>query len=843
MNPIIMRFRHIAVSLSCLCLAQLLNAQLTHTVTFDRNLLSIDTTVVDRVSYLKIKYLDLWGEGNIGSLELPVHYLRFSVPYNAVDFTVTITEQNTVTEHYTLPVYPVQPVQPIDSADIPFVFPDSVVYNSSRYCPISPVQVVNEGFLDGDNHIVTIAVWPISYAPANGEMMFRNSVTIRLDYTLRNGNTTLASAPTPILWAITRQNSRRVHRWGREQTKRLVVNPSQVDGFAPITIAHATVPLNEATVLPSYEYTVVTSRALAPAFDRLLGWKRQKGLSAGVVCIEDILACQEFQQGDTLSHINDDAGKLRAYLEHAYKLGPLCYVLLAGDYSVLPIRYGYREDYNPMYPLDNIYKIPTDLYFSDLNGDWDLNKNHCYGEPNADQIDHYPEIFVGRLLCTAPQEIKNYTEKLLRYERNPGNGDYSYLKKAFYFQSDDPQENNEADTVKRAWGLTFSEHKIMQEEPSFDANKTTGPTGKQVIDEMNNRYGFFSWHGHGAPSYIIVSNNAQINSNRVITAFQNVNSGNFIQESGHGLDCLTNHDYPAIAYSISCTSTPFDIYGSCDIPYNIGSSFTVAGLYGGPAFLGNTREGFYRNYASVRLEKAFVNLIKTDNCIGTAEALSKVYLNDHKDQVNDPGVDVAHRVILAHHLIGCPEFSMWTDIPSVYSGVSVTRTDHSITVSGAGIAGSKVAITSGADRQPEVKEATSTNITFTNVSPNSVVTVYKNNAIPCVAPLYLQNDTLDASQYFLVSDIHIGRAVDANRSEGNVVIESGSLTFESSGDVWIGDGLVIKDGAALVIRNTGKTVLSGGLVEGGGTLRIDAGEGIEILPGFEAKTGANVEFK
>lgn len=135
-------------------------------------------------------------------------------------------------------------------------------------------------------------------------------------------------------------------------------------------------------------------------------------------------------------------------MEHAYKLGPLCYVLLAGDYSVLPIRYGYREDYNPMYPLDNIYKIPTDLYFSDLNGDWDLNKNHCYGEPNADQIDHYPEIFVGRLLCTAPQEIKNYTEKLLRYERNPGNGDYSYLKKAFYFQSDDPQENNEADTVK-----------------------------------------------------------------------------------------------------------------------------------------------------------------------------------------------------------------------------------------------------------------------------------------------------------------------------------------------------------------------------------------------------------
>ena len=138
---------------------------------------------------------------------------------------------------------------------------------------------------------------------------------------------------------------------------------------------------------------------------------------------------------------------------------------------------------------------------------------------------------------------------------------------------------------------------------------------------------------------------------------------------------------------------------------------------------------------------------------------------------------------MAHHLIGCPEFSMWTDIPSVYSDISVTRTDHSITVSGAGITGSKIAITSGVNQLPEVKEATSTNITFANASPSSIVTVYKSNAIPYVAPLYLQNDTLDASQYFQVNDIHIGKAVDTNRTEGNVVIESGVLTFESNGDV------------------------------------------------------------
>lgn len=837
MTSIIMRFRRIAVSLSCLCLAQFLNAQLTHTVTFDRNLLSIDTTVVDSVSYLKLKYPDLWGEGNIGSPELPVHYLRFSVPYNAVGFTVTITEQNAVTEQYSLPVYPVQPPIPTDlnAGEQPFVAPDSAIYGSNQYCPVTPVQVANEGFLDGDNHIVTIAVWPISYAPANGEILFRNSVTVRLDYTLRNGNTAPASAPTPTFRAITRRNVQRVHRWGREQTKLMVVNPSQVDAFAPISIARAAVPLNEATVLPSYEYTVVTNRELAPAFDRLLGWKRQKGLSAGVVCIEDILACPDFQ-GDTLSHIYDSAGKLRAYLEHAYKLGSLQYALLAGDYTVLPIRYGCLSSYSSSSTVSNDSKIPTDIYFSDFNGNWNKDGDAHYGESSHDNVDFFPEIFVGRLLCTTRQEIANYTEKLLRYERNPGNGDYSYLKKAFYCQSDQMQNGNEAEKIKNTWGTVFYQDTVIEEFPSYDTESVISPTGAEVIQEMNNRYGFFSWHGHGAPAGITVrSRGVNVWDNYAIVPFDGVldiDSIHFFYmnvENGHGLDNLTNQDYPAIAYSIACTVTPFDIYGNYNIPYNIGSSFTVAGLYGGPAFLGNTRNGLV-SYSAL-LEERFVEQIKSTSCqIGVAEALSKATFSNR-------------RCKLTHHLIGCPEFSMWTDIPSVYSDISVTRTDHSITVSGAGIAGSKVAITSGVNQQPEVKEATSTNITFANASPNSIVTVYKNNAIPYVAPLYLQNDTLDASQYFQVNDIHIGKAVDTNRTEGNVVIESGTLTFESNGDVWIGDGLIIKEGATLIIKNTGKAILSGGLVEGSGTLRIEAGEEIEIQPGFEAKAGANVEFK
>lgn len=67
----------------------------------------------------------------------------------------------------------------------------------------------------------------------------------------------------------------------------------------------------------------------------------------------------------------------------------------------------------------------------------------------------------------------------------------------------------------------------------------------------------------------------------------------------------------------------------------------------------------------------------------------------------------------------------------------------------------------------------------------------------------------------------------------------GQMKIEQEGKILVGN----YNEATLIIKNTGKAFLSGGLVEGGGTLQIEAGEEIEIQPGFEAKAGANVEFK
>lgn len=188
MKPIISRLRHTVVALLFALSISAANAQISYTATFDQHLLTTDTVSENGDSYLRLRYPDLWTQSAAGTPELPVHYLRFSVPCDATDFTVSVTGETTTATRYTLPVYPTQPPIPSDrnTSEQLFVSPDSTVYSNNRYWPAVPVQVVDEGFLDGDNHIVTVAVWPISYAPTDGEILFRNSVNVRLDYSVKN---------------------------------------------------------------------------------------------------------------------------------------------------------------------------------------------------------------------------------------------------------------------------------------------------------------------------------------------------------------------------------------------------------------------------------------------------------------------------------------------------------------------------------------------------------------------------------------------------------------------------------------------------------------------------------
>jgi hypothetical protein len=133
-------------------------------------------------------------------------------------------------------------------------------------------------------------------------------------------------------------------------------------------------------------YVVITSERFVEQMRPLVLWKARRGIAAGLATIEEINAHYPAVDG---------AASIREYLKAAYTSG-LNWVVLAGDESVVPVRYAYAG-YDTA-PVDlHLYQV-CDLYFGELDGDWDANGNGVWGEYFGDKAELYAELYVGRLL-------------------------------------------------------------------------------------------------------------------------------------------------------------------------------------------------------------------------------------------------------------------------------------------------------------------------------------------------------------------------------------------------------------------------------------------------------------
>jgi len=548
----------------------------------------------------------------------------------------------------------------------------------------------------------------------------------------------------------------------------------------------------------TYEYVIVTSDSLAPAFRRFAAWKKRKGINIGIVPMSYIRANYT---GDLISGIYDDAGKLRQYLFDAYSNG-LTYALLGGDIDNVPVRKGVGSNKTGSTTLED--NIPTDIYFSDFNGDWNVDNDANYGEPTHDAPDYIPEIYVGRLLCSNTKHIENWTDKVLCYETNPGNGNYAYLRKAFYTQADQMQRDNWADSLKAKFTMfPASTVKVFEETYQGVANYNAPglpefPTGADVIAEINKNYGFISLMGHGSACGVGVSNVGIAGGGSSITGHAVNTTPEIIHAStrpGDALTNLTNVNYPNVYYSISCENMPYDTghnISHTSHKDNFGKYYTVMMKAGGVAFLGNTRNG----YISESLDLVLLFGSELNNGIyklGVAEAISRSKL---------PKTDVWYRTITyGHNLLGCPEMEMWTGTPSTYNKnyATVAESGSNVTVSGCS-SGSKICVMSANDNGAAYFEVkTGSSATFTNVPKPYLVTITKHNYIPFTYPndIYIQNKTYSSESYYIAGNtIYAGANVTATQPQGDVILQPGSnVTFDAENDVILEGGFEVKTGA------------------------------------------------
>jgi len=131
----------------------------------------------------------------------------------------------------------------------------------------------------------------------------------------------------------------------------------------------------------------------------------------------------------------DKPEEIKYFIKNAYDEWGIKYVLLVGDFRLVPIRYCYIVD--PTTAYDPYYI--SELYYADIydgNGSfssWDTDGDGIYsewhvGEVAEDQpIDLYPDVCVGRLACRNTNEVKAVVNKIITYETSTY--DKSWFKK------------------------------------------------------------------------------------------------------------------------------------------------------------------------------------------------------------------------------------------------------------------------------------------------------------------------------------------------------------------------------------------------------------------------------
>lgn len=823
-------FRFILLILTTTTLSQnLCFGQISESFAYPADDMTLTTDTINGVVYCNVAYSETYNNGETAQPSLPVKYYTFSVPYNATNLSVSADILDTNIISAPAVVFPMQAPQPTNGMETnDFTLPDNTIYNTNAYFPSNITKIVDEGYYLGDNHVVTVAVYPIQYNPVANSLKVNNEIYLNISYTLANNN----NLPTNIV----SRNNIDLRNEGINHTKSFVINPSSVESFAK-PYSPSIAPYT-AEPLPMYQYCIVTSRELAPAFERLVALKKQKGYDAGVVCMEDILACDNYKPKNLTSEIKDNAGSLRTYLKDAFKYGTE-YVLLGGKEPHVPIRYGIYGSDSENISINSI--IPTDLYFADMTGNWNFDNDSFYGETIGDKIDYNPELIVGRLLCKNNEEVNNYIDKLLIYELNPGNGNFDYLESCFftfsksfignqnsYYCPVDNQNHNAIDFIKCASKRIFENQTIISQEGNY-------PTGADVISMLNSvPQGFLCFNGHGNPNNVGLTDKGSQYQCDTLHAICALDDECYYVEDieGDGLDCLTNKNFPCISYSTSCTLMPYDVYSeektTYNVTYNFGESFTLGKNYGGVAFLGNTRNGYV--YDSNILNHLFFEQINNGEYhIGKAEAKSKRRL-------------FTSSIRFAHNLLGDPEFEIWTDIPVKYtdSDIDILRNNQGFIVSGSCINGARIVVhdTNGGFYK---KIGRTNSISFSN-SPNSHVVIYRHNMIPYFAPICIQNETINSSQYLFANTVNIGMNADSNRTSGYVIFDSNAnWTIEASGNVILGSGLILISGASLTIKTKGNININGCTIKNGASLILE-GQSINIENNINTEADSNFKF-
>lgn len=376
---------------------------------------------------------------------------------------------------------------------------------------------------------------------------------------------------------------------------------------------------------------IVTDAAQATAYQRLADFKTAIGVRTEVHRVSDIVAA--YPDVDTPASI-------RSFLQHEFEFGPLEYVLLGGAETIIPFRlarttfFGGRD-------------LPTDLYYSDLDGIWNADGDSFFGEGYVDaanpgdNLDLFPDVFVGRLPTKNAVEADLVVDKILSYQTSPP---ASFVNTAIFGgnvlfpQNWLPGQTILYDAAAMAQNivdnylpLTVSVDRIYQNSVGYPGSTTSSVAALTAALEVGTHFNYYQ-------------------SNGSLDVFK---AGNETMDATD-IESLTNGDRAGIFIART---------GACAQPgpQNVAYSWVLNPNGGGVATFGSTGDQFPTTVNAFDEELFDLHLNHGEVRLGRLSALAK---NPFVPLANTDSVE--RWTIMVLHLIGDPEMPVWTQDPESF---------------------------------------------------------------------------------------------------------------------------------------------------------------------------------
>jgi hypothetical protein len=215
----------------------------------------------------------------------------------------------------------------------------------------------------------------------------------------------------------------------------------------------------------------------------------------------------------TTKNGQDKAEKIKYYIKNEIEESGIKYVLLFGGRHGQRFKWDIPVRYSKVVPPDE-QEYPeksfiSDLYYADIYdskgnfSSWDSNNDGIFSQWNGtfqEEMDLYPDVYLGRLPCRYVFEVKTMVYKIINYEKVKA--DDSWFKNLILIAGDSYANNDSVPPVQINEGELISE-KAITLMPDFNPVKVYASEGQDinrttVNAAMDKGAGFAYFCGHGS---------------------------------------------------------------------------------------------------------------------------------------------------------------------------------------------------------------------------------------------------------------------------------------------------------------------------------------------------------